>query len=67
MLIVPKPTGSWCHPSPGPQPSHSLLRINQVKCDKVQTTKINFKDADGKMTSNLFKFEHVLETFKPLS
>ena len=55
-----------CTTSPR-HPSRSLCRINQVKRDKMQTTKINFKDADGKMTSKLFTFEHVLKTFKPLS
>jgi hypothetical protein len=35
--------------------------------DKNQTTKIGFKDADGKTSTELFKFSHVVETFKPLS
>ena len=56
------------HVSPSArQPFRSLHRISAVKRDKVQTTKINFKDADGKTTSKLFTFEHVLKTFKPLS
>ena len=51
---------------------HSALslaphRITAVQRDKKQTTKINFKDADGKTTSKLFRFEHVVKTFKPLT
>ena len=44
-----------------------LSRIMQVGRDKLQTTRLNFKDADGKSSSKYFEFEHVSKTFKPLS
>ena len=44
-----------------------LSRIVQVGRDKQQTTKLNFKDADGRSSSQYFEFNHVANTFKPLS
>ena len=55
------------HPPHITPPARSLLRITQVQRDKKQTTKITFKDADGKTSTELFEFAHVLKTFKPLS
>ena len=44
-----------------------LLRITQVQRNKKQTTKLVFKDADGKSSTELFTFAHVAKQFKPLS
>ena len=39
----------------------------KVARDKSQTTTIQFKDGDKKVTTCYFKFDHVVATFKPLS
>jgi len=44
-----------------------IARIKQVAKDRVQTTTIQFKDADGKYTTECFQFLHVAKSFKPLS
>lgn len=42
-------------------------RIMKCVNDKNQTTTINFKDKDGRSSTEHFKFEHVQASFKPLS
>lgn len=54
-------------------PSHRLrtvpyvCRIEQVQRNKDQTTKIKFKNAEGKYSTHYFTFAHVLASFKPLT
>ena len=42
-------------------------RITKVQRDSLRTTKITFKDADGKTSTHRFQFAHVLQSFKPLT
>ena len=44
-----------------------VARIQKVGRDKQATTSVQFKDADGKMSTEHFTFERVASSFKPLT
>jgi hypothetical protein len=44
-----------------------VAKVKSVSRGRDQATQITFKDADGKISSHYFMFEHVLAAFKPLS
>ena len=44
-----------------------IAKIVKITRNKDQTTELQFKDRDGKMTREYFKFSHVLAHFKPLT
>ena len=44
-----------------------IAKITKVGHQKDPTVDVQFKDADGKLKKQYFKFSHVKATFKPLS